>query len=282
MQQPTHPEVRNLKFELGPSVPRFWHGERKSLTLFFNSLSIFFPPGERFFITSVKAFRKRIHDPVLAADAKAFYAQEAIHSREHVRYNDMLREQGYPVDAMERRIERILRVVTALVPIRLQLAATCALEHFTALMAHLLLNDTRLLEGADPTMAALWKWHAAEENEHKAVAFDVFRTIGGSYFERVVVMLFATVIFWAKVLEQQVRLMWMEGILFSLGEWSALFGFLLVRPGGMLGLVPMYLDYFRPRFHPWELDNQGLLDAWKQELAGSEAYAGVSGSAAEG
>ncbi|MFW6051824.1 MAG: metal-dependent hydrolase [Myxococcota bacterium] len=266
-------EVRNLKFEVGPGVPRFWHGGRRSVTAFFNNLSVFFPPGERFFIASVKAHRDHVDDdPVLAELARGFYAQEGIHSREHVRYNAMLREQGYPVEDMEERVTRLLRRVSRRAPLRMQLAVTAALEHFTALMAHVLLSDDRLLEGAHPVMAGLWRWHAAEENEHKAVAFDVFRAAGGTYRERVAAMIGATVIFWAKVIEHQVRLMKVDRTLFSPGEWWALAKFLFITPGGLRKVIPHYFTYFRPSFHPWDLDNRDLLEAWKRELTSSPVY----------
>jgi uncharacterized protein len=266
------PEVRNLSFDVGPDVPRHWHGGRRAVTAFFNNLTVFFPPGERFFIASVRAHKDHIRDPKLEAEARAFYAQEGIHSREHIRYNRMLLEQGYPVDAMEARVDRLLRVVTRLSHKRMRLATTAALEHFTALMAHVLLSDPRLLEGAHPVMAGLWRWHAAEENEHKAVAYDVFVAAGGTYVERVAAIIGATVIFWAKVADHQVRLMWVDRTLFSLREWGSLLKFLFVSPGGLRRVVPLYFDYFRPRFHPWDLDNRDLLDAWKRELDVSPVY----------
>jgi len=270
------PEIRNLQFMIGDQTPRHWHGGRKSVTAFFNNLSVFFPAGESIFIQSVKHYRDELADPALKEEARAFYAQEGIHSREHVRYNTMLAEQGYPVEAMESRVERLLKRVAKVNPPRMQLAITCALEHFTALMADMLLGESKLLDGADPTMARLWRWHAAEENEHKAVAFDVFKAVGGTYVERVIAMIGATFIFWSKVFEHQVRLMYLDGTLFSPREWLALARFLFWKPGGMLRLVPKYFDYFRPDFHPWDHDNRALLEEWKHELASTPDYADVA------
>ena len=273
-------EVRNLRFDLGDEVPRYWHGGRRSITLFFDNLSIFFPAGERFFIAAVKAHADQVRDQRLLEETRAFCAQEGIHSREHIRYNDMLRRQGFPIEAMERRVERILARATRRTTPRARLAATCALEHFTALLAHFLLSNDKLLEGAHPVMAVLWRWHAAEENEHKAVAYDVYRQAGGGYIERALAMIFATVIFWAKVLEHQVRLMWADGILFSAREWWTLFRFLFIDPGGLTGLFVPYFEYYRPSFHPWQLNNRGLLDAWKAELEASPLYEqGLTGRA---
>ncbi len=256
-------EIRNLRFDLGAAVPRHWHGGRRSLTAFFDGLSIFFPEGERFFVKSVRAHAKVVKDPALKRDVNGFCGQEGIHSREHERYNEMLRAKGYPVDELERKVARILAVVSRVLPERLQLAATCALEHFTALMGHMLLGDPRLLAGAHPEMATLWRWHAAEENEHKSLAFDVYLAAGGNDLERSAVMLAATVIFWAKVLEHQARFMAADGVAFSPREWWALGWFLFGDPGGMRRLIPLYLQYYRPGFHPRDIDDGGLLDAWR-------------------
>ena len=266
-------KVRNLKFDVTESeVPRYWHGNRRAVTLFFNNLSIFFPVGERFFIKTVKDHKHFVKDEKLAQEVRTFYAQEGIHSREHEDYNEMLRKQGYPVAAMEGRIATLVKVVSAVIWLRAQLAVTCALEHFTALMAHWLLLDERNLEGAHPKMAALWRWHAAEENEHKSVAHDVFVAAGGTYVERVLVMFFATIIFWGLVAVQQVQLMWHDRILFSWREWSSLFGFLFQRGGLMQSLLPLYFPYYRPGFEPWELDNAELISVWQRELDTSSLY----------
>jgi len=222
-------EIRDPQFELGPDIPRYWHGGCASLTLFFNGLSIFFPHGERFFVTSVKAHGHVVKDDSLREEVRLFCGQEGVHGREHVLYNRMLVAQGYPAEAMERRVQSLLRRVSRTTTPRMRLAVTASLEHFTALLARRILAHPALLEGAHPTMAALWRWHAAEESEHKSVAFDVYRAAGGYYLERMVVMMSTTVIFLRKVFEHQIRLMWADGILFSLLQWAALARYLLLR-----------------------------------------------------
>jgi predicted metal-dependent hydrolase len=262
-------EVRDARFGIGPEVPKHWNAGRRSVTIFFDNLSVFFPVGERFFIHAVRAQRKHVEgDHELVAAVAAFCAQEGIHGREHTRYNEALRAHGYPIDAMEGAVDRLLVMVKKRLPRRKQLAATAALEHFTALLANAVLSDPRLLEGADRTMASLWRWHAAEEAEHKAVAFDVYRAAGGPYGERVAIMLLASAIFWAKIAEHQVKMMRADGIASSPREWAKLFEFLFVSPGAMRTLVPGYLDYFRPGFHPWQRDDdRELLERWKQNEA---------------
>lgn len=255
--------VRNLRFPIDERVPRHWHGGRRSVTAFLDGLSIFFPAGERFFVRSVLRFEKKISDPKLRADIRGFAGQEGMHNREHLRYNAWLQRLGYPADELDAKVERLLRRVDRRVPARWRLCATAALEHFTALMGHMLLGRPEILEAADPTMAALWRWHAAEENEHKNVAFDVYQAAGGNTPERAMIMVVTALIFWAKVLEHQVRMMQADGIATDVREWVALGKFLFVDPGGMLELVPGFLRWFSPSFHPSDLDADALVDAWK-------------------
>lgn len=257
-------EVRNLRFALD-DVPKHWHARGRAVTIYFDGLSIFFPAGERFFISSVRAHR-RDAGTELQRDVALFTAQEGIHGREHDAYNAHLARNGYPVARLERKVDRLLRFAKIVLPKRAQLAVTCALEHYTASMALLILGDPKNLEGADPTMAALWRWHAAEESEHKSVAFDVFRAAGGTEMERMGMMLVASAFFWVKVLQHQVVMMNADGCLFSAEEWSKLGRFLFVDPAGMWSLGRAWLKYFRPGFHPREIDDTALLDEWKQSL----------------
>jgi predicted metal-dependent hydrolase len=273
-------EFRNLTFALGPAVPWHWHGGRRSVTTFFDALSTFFPAGERFFIGTVRAYDGRVGDEALRGAVRAFCAQEGAHRREHARYNDMLAARAYPVAAMEARVERLLGRVSRWLPQRWQLAVTCSLEHFTALMAHMLLEDPRGLEGADPTMAALWRWHAAEENEHKCVAFDVFRAVGGTEVERIAIMALASVIFWAKLVEHQARMMAADGTALSPREWADLGWFLFGEPAMMARLIPYYVRYYTPGFHPRDIDSEALLTDWRR--AREAQREGEEGLAREG
>jgi predicted metal-dependent hydrolase len=156
-----------------------------------------------------------------------------------------------------------LAFVSRTTPKRWQLAATAALEHFTAILGQLVLERPEILEGADPTMAALWRWHSAEENEHKAVAYDVYLAVGGNYPERVFIMLVAALIFWAKVIEHQARFMHADGDLASLEEHVDLQRFLWVQPGALPAMWKHWLAWFRPGFHPNDLDASDALEAWR-------------------
>jgi predicted metal-dependent hydrolase len=90
------PVRRDLRFNLPQERACDWHVQGSHVTHFFNALSLLFPAGERFFMDSVRNYRDQIDDPVLKKQVLGFIGQEAMHTREHVEYNDLLQEAGLP------------------------------------------------------------------------------------------------------------------------------------------------------------------------------------------
>ena len=159
-------------------------------------------------------------------------------------------------------------MVRKTLPPQSQLAVTCALEHFTAMMAEELLSDERMRAEVHASIRPLWLWHALEESEHKAVAFDVYRATGGGYVRRVSIMLLTTVVFFAAQALAHARLMADRKILLKPWRWLRGFGRMWIWPGYFTRLLPAYLSYFRPGFHPDDRDTRALLAAWRDSLFG--------------
>lgn len=181
----------NLQFDA--SIPRHWLSGNVFATHFFNGLNLIFPDGERFFVKAVHDHLDRIADPILRRQARQFAAQEGQHANQHEKYFDRLRAQGYEIDGFLRRFHAFFRVTNRWVPARLRLAMTAGAEHYTAVLGAGAIEDYALLADAHPTMRQLIVWHATEEVEHKAVAFDVLRATHPSYLLRVTGFLIATV-----------------------------------------------------------------------------------------
>src|SRR6476469_7351863 len=97
--------VRPLQLDLGSDTPRYWMGENAWETHLLNALSLTFPPGERFFMRSVRAFRECATDPALVEQVRVFLAQESLHSREHSALNRWLDQLGLPAAIIEKRVE---------------------------------------------------------------------------------------------------------------------------------------------------------------------------------
>ncbi len=263
---------RRVDFDFDPAVvPRNWYRDDAHLTTFWNALSLLFPEGERFFVESVRRYRDRIDDPGLLADIDAFIGQEAMHGRSHRAFNDMLRARG--LGAVSEDAERglkwlLVRARRTLSP-RAQLAVTCALEHYTAILAEQLLAQADHRDAGHQSVRPLWLWHALEESEHKAVAFDVYRAAGGTYAMRVGMMLLTSVFFFGETANVHVRFLRAQGQLGNLRGWAGAFGYLWVKPGLLRQLAPAYLDYFRPGFHPEDRDTRALLEKWRERLFGA-------------
>ena len=80
---------------------------------------------------------------------------------------------GYDMKKIDDRLENVMSQIKQRPPI-VNLAATIALEHYTAIMAHEFLANPKHFKNAEPDTAAMWRWHAMEEIEHKGVAFDTY------------------------------------------------------------------------------------------------------------
>jgi predicted metal-dependent hydrolase len=270
-REPRHLERRNVDFPFdAASVPRTWLRDDLWQSLFMDALSLVFPDGERFFVDSVKRFASKIDDPGLRADALAFAAQEGMHGREHGAFNEILAEQldRAAVAKSEAEVRAILKLVRRVLPPHAQLAATCALEHFTALLAEQLLTHEETHGDMHDSVRGLWLWHALEESEHKAVAFDVYQAAGGTYPVRAGIMFLTTVVFFAEIANIHVRLLRKEGILFDGRAWVRGLNFMWGKPGFFRALIPRYFDYYRRDFHPDDCDASALHARWREKLLG--------------
>jgi uncharacterized protein len=264
---------RDVSFDIDPAaVPRDWCNGDGYETTFLNALSLLFPEGERFFVESVKHYRDRITDPALQTAVTGFIGQEAMHGREHRAFNEMLVEHGYAeAPRIDARLNRFLKLVRRTLPPKSRLAVTCALEHFTAMLAEQLLSNPRMREQMHPKVQPLWLWHALEESEHKAVAFDVYRAVGGGYFRRVAIMVLTTIIFFAAQALVHARLMATRKILWKPWTWARGITRMWLYPGFFTRLAPAYLSYFRPSFHPDDRDTRQLIATWQMTLFGTAA-----------
>ncbi len=269
VERPARPiPVRRPVFDFTRVTSRHWFGGDPFLTHLANAMSLTFPEGERFFMDAVKHYQDRITSPTLKHEVSRFLGQEALHSRAHEDYNDWLRTTGLRPEAIEQRVEEGLGRVRQNRSHRYQLAMTCALEHFTAMMAELLLGSDDLQELMDPEVRRLLVWHAIEETEHKAVAFDVYEATGGSYLTRITAMLFTTFGFTITTALFQAALMKQDPAAGGLGVRLRGFSKMWVSPGWFRRLVPSYLDYFRRDFHPWDRPAPASIEALKRGLSG--------------
>ena len=255
-----HP--RNVTFAHGEQATRWWNGGDPVATAFYNTLSVTFPLGEAFFIKSVRHYRNAM-PPHLKSQIDAFIRQESAHSREHASFNNLAKDAGYDTSAIESELAEKLGQAKSNPPIA-NLAMTVALEHFTAIMAHASLKNDRHMRNMPPQIAALWKWHSIEEIEHKAVAYDVFLEASQDmpgfkrWALRSIVMLRVSKNFVMARLRNMRTLFEQDGIN-TLRTWLRVFNFLVIYPGTYRRIFLAWLAFFRPNFHPWDIDDRALI-----------------------
>jgi len=254
-------QIRPRRFEFRglDEVPQYWFAGNPVSTHIENTFSILIPPGERFFIRAVRHFADRVTDPDARAAVDAFTRQEALHSRAHVELNASFARFGVDVDREAAYADRVFARLQRVLSPRMRLGVTAFLEHLTATAAHSLFAEPLFEDLIDPEMRRFWRWHAAEELEHKAVAFDLYRQVGGTYVSR--------------VLSALVALAWL-----AFPYWRITRRMVKDDPhqptaderrqardierqliGRQLRLVAAY---FGPGFHPWDTDDRALLAEW--------------------
>lgn len=260
---------RHMDFDLPNPLPRHWNGGDAFKTHLFDAMSVLFPDGERFFIDSVRQFRDRIDDPVLNEQIRGFIGQEGHHSREHLEYSQRLRDLGYDVERIEKRAQTRIRYTQKKFSPQRQLAATAALEHITAIMADGLLRNGAYMADAHPALARLWRWHALEETEHKAVAFDVYNQVCGSRKLLRRAMLMGTFFFVLDTTRGLAHMLKVDGLLWNWRIWRDGIRWMWGKEGVFRPLVSTYLDFFKDGFHPWKHNNLDLLHATREEFDGT-------------
>lgn len=272
----SYPKVRRIRFRFGEPQPMKRHFVEGDIVMSHLTamLSAGFPPGEESFIRSVRRFADRVTDPALKKRVAGFIGQESVHGQEHRRLNERLIDMGYPLvrvfmfDHDSRRQRLILRIENW-APGYAHLAMTAAAEHYTATLAERLLGDEMQKIPGDPEAWNLLNWHAVEELEHKSVAFDVYRAVGGPEWIRIGVMR-AMYLFTIPVVTL--------GVLLSIATdtqgWRPFkvlrqtYG--VFRGPLVKGLLADLRVYMTPGFHPDDVDTGALLERWQKELFGTE------------
>jgi predicted metal-dependent hydrolase len=264
--------TRRIAFEYEPAdLPKHYVGGDLVMSHVVSVLSSLFPEGEDFFVRSVRSYRDQITDPELKQQVAGFIGQEAIHGREHRSLNERLAELGYPT----RRIDRVTRfslgVGERVLPKDVQLAITAALEHYTATLAEVLLSDERARDMmTSDEVRHLLLWHALEESEHKAVAFDVFQHVSGSQRVRSWVMHATTAGFLFAVVGETAISLVRDRDTWRRGRLRASLRRLPQSPWLTREVRRHIRDYHRRDFHPDDRDTSELIERWRAELFGAE------------
>jgi predicted metal-dependent hydrolase len=277
MTTPVDVLPRDIHFDLKAARQGHWLSGDPVGTAVFNALSLTFPEGERLFMEAVRNYRGQISGK-LAEDVKGFIAQEAIHSREHHVLNQLIDRDKYTAAAeIEAQIKERVKMARQRGPMAM-LVSTICLEHFTAMMAEMHMAHQDLFDDADPGIEKLWRWHAMEETEHKAVAFDVYMEVTRDwspflrYRRRCIAMAIVGFMFTRNITGYAARLLEADGYSPD-AAIKAVKRFVWGKPGIFKRGWKTFFAWFRPGYHPWQDEVRPELAAWKTEFDAEMALA---------
>ena len=254
------------------AIKRHYFANSPVMSHLLTALSSTFPIGEQFFVHSVRNVRDNVTDEKLLAEIAAFIGQEAMHSKAHAEFNDAWRSDDYNLDRFQAWLARKDRYVKNLHP-KIQLAITCAFEHFTALLGGYILRHPEVLSTLDDDAVKLWVWHAIEEIEHRAVAFDVYQHVYGDDKIRRMIMRSVTTGFASLTFYSATKLFMQDKKKSFPKLGGNIFGaYLLAKM--FIQLTPEYLSYYKAGFHPAEIDYSKIVDYWKTRLADDYQFEG--------
>ena len=166
-----------------------WTPEDPEFALFWNATSTFLPYLEPFLNRTVRAAIDLLPEDAtqLRDDCKTFIAQEGRHYRNHEKLNEFLRRSGYPdLARREAGMKADYKRYHETKGHKYCMGYAEGFETLGPIIACFFLEAARELEKAsvdDPT-ADLWRWHLAEEYEHRHVANYAFHSVYKSYWYR--------------------------------------------------------------------------------------------------
>ncbi|MGV0635036.1 metal-dependent hydrolase [Mycolicibacillus trivialis] len=270
----SYPKVRRIRFGFGEdaSYGKYFVNDDIVFSHFVAGLSGGFPPGEESFIRSVRRFADDITDPVLKKRVVGFIGQEAMHGQEHRRLNAKLIEKGYPIGWWDSETlkQRQIRAEQRL-PARVHLAMTAAAEHFTAVLAERVLSSDEIQAiPGEPEFWNLLNWHVLEELEHKSVAFDAYRAVGGTEPMRIAVMAALYVLTLPVSLLSLTASLAQDPIARRQPMRLIRETYSLLRGPVFRGIMSELAQYMKPGFHPDDIDTTELLEHWQAELFGTD------------
>lgn len=257
---------RRMADEFESVEERFFFNDNALLTTLLVALSGVFPPGEAEFIKSVRLFADRIQDETLREQIRQFAAQEGHHASHHRRINEMFDRMGFEATGVSRFLEERLREWEQTRSPAERLAVTVVMEHVTATMAHFALTQPERFASLPDSSRTLIFWHAIEEIEHKAVAFDVYMATVGQRSRLRRRLLTQMLLFPLNIGLAQFKMLRRFRHRPSAREFAEAASFLWGRKGLIRGVMPQYLALLRRDFHPWDIDDAALVEHWKKRL----------------
>lgn len=266
--------IRHMDFQFDArELDDTFYRNTELASAYFEALSIFLTFGEDLVIDTARHHRQFVKDPELKRLVTALIGQEAIHSKMHNEFNDVLAEHRFPVTFYRLLADKVFEHGFKKLSNRMQLSLMAGIEHFTAVLAeYMMKNEAVFYASDDEKQRALWMWHMLEESEHKDIAYDVFQELSGDYALRMRGFALAafTILFLVPLGGSLIPVIRKPSNLLSLAYWKDVKRSLALIAGPKEGVygstIGHILDYTRRDFHPNDHDTSAYLEYYKEKL----------------
>lgn len=179
---------RKVAFDLSSS-PLHWIPDDVESSHIISGINLLLPAGELWFCRVFNQALPLISDPQLKQDVIGFIHQEGSHAKAHRHAEKWLQQHGMDIDGAKNRADVLFGQLLSDRPLGrvtlpgkflsqrwliIRVGIVAAIEHFTGLLGDWCMNSDGW-DHADPVITDLFRWHLAEEVEHRAVAFELFQ-----------------------------------------------------------------------------------------------------------
>lgn len=178
-------KVREPDFDFRPDEI-IWP-EAPEVSVIFNAMSTCTPVVEQFLNKVMMQCRRQVgaDRAHLRDEIDDFVRQESNHYRTHQKYNAMVEAAGLRLDQrLEDDLQAEYREMLKTRSLPFLVAYCAGFENFTLFISRFLFEQAGDLFREGDSIGDLWRWHFAEEYEHRSVCHDGFAAISGNYFQR--------------------------------------------------------------------------------------------------
>ncbi|MDO3649873.1 metal-dependent hydrolase [Nocardia mangyaensis] len=256
-------QARNVAFDW-TDAPLHWMPSEPIASHVVNSLNLLLPEGERMFCAAYRDALPYVRDAKVREAMLGFIGQESMHAETHAKVLDqVLAAHHIDTAPYTRQMEYVFRnslgarelgpreTQTRLVE---RLTFIASLEHFFAWLGDWILNADLEKHAAEPRVLDLFRWHGAEEVEHRSVAHDVAAYFGAGYVRRAGMMLMVIPILVSLILRGTKFLVNQDPALPTMGYPTLIRKILGAMWRGALPGIPALLvsalSTFNPRYDP--------------------------------
>lgn len=246
--------VRQINFQFSAATQRYWLGGNPFKTHLLNSFTLLFPATEKWSIRVLKKSLRQISNSEVKQDALKFIGQEGQHANSHALFWNNLKQQGYSLNWYFQTVDSALKWFETRFSNAFNVAILAGFEHLTEFIADFGLSH-HVLDRAEPELKLLFEWHAAEEIEHKTVAYDVLSSLTRSYSFRILGLIVAHIYAISFLALGIGMLLHYDKKLLNFSVWSDFTQFFLIKEKFFFKACVNFVSYFRGNFHPSQKDS---------------------------